>query len=197
MHVAGCFESACHEAASFLSAYSPLALDCLCIGLGLLFLWSTIVMLVGFCKPAKAHPRAQRRLRFAVLVCARNEEAVIRIPIKSVRMCRYPAELREVIVLADNCSDGTADVARAAGAPAYRILWPLMAKKPTAVALAASTVGFWVHPTLSLADMDRAASAFAAAIDPVASLPRSQWTIKKNPVPPGCHSRTYLTGSPE
>ena len=53
---------------------------------------------------------------------------------------------------------------QAAGVPAYRILWPLMAKKPTAVALAAWTVGFWVHPTLSFADMDRAASAFAAVL---------------------------------
>ena len=53
---------------------------------------------------------------------------------------------------------------QAAGAPAYRILWPLMAKKPVAAALAPATVGFWVHPTLSLADMDRAASAFSAAL---------------------------------
>ena len=39
-----------------------------------------------------------------------------------------------------------------------------MAKKPVAAALAPATVGFWVHPTLSLADMDRAVSAFAAAL---------------------------------
>ena len=31
-------------------------------------------------------------------------------------------------------------------------------------AVAPATVGFWVHPTLSLADMDRAVSAFAAAL---------------------------------
>ena len=119
MHVAGCFESVWQKAASFLSAYSPLALDCLCIGLGIVFLWSTIIVLVGLVKPARAHPRARRRLRFAVLVCARNEESVIRIPIKSVRMCRYPEELREVIVLADNCSDGTVERARAAGATVW------------------------------------------------------------------------------
>ena len=32
------------------------------------------------------------------------------------------------------------------------------------VQLAPATVGFWVHPTLSLADMDRAASIFSAAV---------------------------------
>ena len=53
---------------------------------------------------------------------------------------------------------------QAAGAPAYRILWPLMAKTPVAAALAPATVGFWAHPTLSLADMDRAASIFSAAV---------------------------------
>ena len=119
MHGSGCFEAACQKVASFLSAYSPLALDCLCIGLGLVFLWSTIVVLIGLVKPAKAHPRARRRLRFAVLVCARNEESVIRIPIKSVQMSGYPADLREVIVLADNCSDGTVECARAAGATVW------------------------------------------------------------------------------
>ena len=119
MHGAGQLESAVQKAASFLSAYSPLVFDSLCIVLAVVFLWSTLVVLAGLVKPARAHPRSRRRLRFAVLVCARNEESVIRIPIKSVQMCSYPAELREVIVLADNCSDATAERARAAGATVW------------------------------------------------------------------------------
>ena len=119
MHVEGYMAAVYQKAASFLSAYSPLVFDCLCIGLGVVFLWSTLVVLAGLVKTAKTHPRARRRLRFAVLVCARNEESVIRIPIRSVQMSDYPADFREVIVLADNCSDGTADVARAAGATVW------------------------------------------------------------------------------
>ena len=93
-----------------------LVCDFLCLGLSLVFLWSTLIVLVGLIKPAKSHPKATRKLTFAVLVCARNEEAVIRLPVKSVLLAKYPADCREVIVLADNCTDRTAEVARAAGA---------------------------------------------------------------------------------
>ena len=105
-----------------------MACDFLCLGLSVVFLWSTFVVLVGLIKPAKPHPRAPRKLRFAVLVCARNEEAVIRLPVKSVLRTRYPAALREVIVLADNCADRTAERARAAGATVWEKATPSRGK---------------------------------------------------------------------
>jgi len=49
----------------------------------------------------------------AVLICARNEAAVIAALVESVRRQSMPAD---VFVLADNCTDGTAEIARAAGA---------------------------------------------------------------------------------
>ena len=54
--------------------------------------------------------------RFAVLIAARNEEAVIAQLIESIRAQDYPAELVDVFVAADNCTDRTAAVAAAAGA---------------------------------------------------------------------------------
>ena len=83
------------------------------------FLWSTMILFVGLFRRSAVHPKAARKLRFAVLVCARNEERVIRLPVKSIMMTSYPRELRDVIVLADNCSDQTAARAREAGA----IVW--------------------------------------------------------------------------
>ena len=101
------------------NATVSLVFDLLCLALSVVFLWSTFVVLIGLVKPARRHPKSARKLKFAVLVCARNEESVIRLPVKSVLMSVYPAELREVIVLADNCTDRTAELAREAGATVW------------------------------------------------------------------------------
>ena len=105
-----------------------LLFECLCLGLSLVFFWSTFIVLIGLIKPAKKHPKAARRLKFAVLVCARNEESVIRLPIKSVLMSKYPADCREVIVLADNCTDATVARARDAGAEVWEKTTPSAGK---------------------------------------------------------------------
>lgn len=58
--------------------------------------------------------------RYAVLISARNEEAVIGQLIDSIRQQDYPEENLEVYVVADNCTDRTAETAREAGAIVYR-----------------------------------------------------------------------------
>ena len=93
--------------------------DALCFAFGLIFFWSTFIVLAGLLKPSRRHPKSSARLRFAVLICARNEAAVIRRPVKSIALSKYPAELIDTIVIADNCTDDTAERARAAGA----IVW--------------------------------------------------------------------------
>ena len=47
--------------------------------------------------------------RYAVLIAARNEEAVIGNLIESIKAQDYPEELVSVFVVADNCDDGTVD----------------------------------------------------------------------------------------
>ena len=58
--------------------------------------------------------------RFAVLIAARNEEAVIGNLIDSLKQQNYPAELTDIYVAADNCTDRTAEVALAHGANVVR-----------------------------------------------------------------------------
>ncbi len=58
--------------------------------------------------------------RFAVMIAARNEAAVIGQLIESIRRQEYPAELIDVFVVADNCTDATASVARRAGAQVWK-----------------------------------------------------------------------------
>ena len=57
--------------------------------------------------------------RFAVLICARNEEAVIADLIRSIQAQDYPSELVRIFVAADNCTDSTARIARECGATVY------------------------------------------------------------------------------
>lgn len=56
---------------------------------------------------------------YAVLISARNEEAVIGDLIESINSQLYPHELITVFVVADNCTDNTAVIAKNKGAIVY------------------------------------------------------------------------------
>src|SRR5258708_253284 len=68
-------------------------------------------------KHGPAHGPARRR--FAVLVPAHNEQALIGRLLTSLQQLDYPVDLFEVCVVADNCIDATAALARAQGARVY------------------------------------------------------------------------------
>lgn len=55
-------------------------------------------------------------LRLDVVVPAHDEESGVASTVESILSCDYRPELRRVIVVADNCSDRTAEEARIAGA---------------------------------------------------------------------------------
>lgn len=61
-------------------------------------------------------PATSGRPRLAALVPAHDEAASIAATVASLRAVEYPAEAWRVVVVADNCSDDTAGIARAAGA---------------------------------------------------------------------------------
>ncbi len=62
-----------------------------------------------------AHSRAPTHT-FTILVPAHNEEHTLPAALRSLAVLDYPASMVRVCVVADNCTDGTAAVARAAGA---------------------------------------------------------------------------------
>lgn len=59
------------------------------------------------------------RNSFAIVVAAHNEEAVIGQLIENLHMLRYPGELYDIFVVADNCTDRTAQIAKSSGAIVY------------------------------------------------------------------------------
>src|SRR5699024_4580609 len=59
----------------------------------------------------RRHYQARKLCRYGVLIAARNEEAVIGQLIESIWGQDYPRDLVDVYVVADNCTDNTAQVA--------------------------------------------------------------------------------------
>ena len=54
--------------------------------------------------------------KFAIFIPAHNEEIVISSIVENLKHINYPEELYDVFVVADNCTDKTADTAASAGA---------------------------------------------------------------------------------
>ena len=86
--------------------------------LGLLYAYHVLYMIIGFFHKPKLFEKADKN-RFAVLISARNEESVIRDLLNTINNQSYPAELIDIYVIADNCTDKTADIARECGAIVY------------------------------------------------------------------------------
>ena len=66
--------------------------------------------------PLPAAPRSQRALVFDLVVPAHNEAGVIARTIANLKRIDWPADRFRILVVADNCTDDTAAIARAAGA---------------------------------------------------------------------------------
>lgn len=79
-------------------------------------------------KKRRRYPVAAPSTRFAVLVAARNEEAVIGNFVDSILNQNYPAHLRDVYVIPNNCTDYTEAAAVAAGARIIHCLGPVKGK---------------------------------------------------------------------
>lgn len=82
-----------------------------------------VIGLIGAYKLSKnkdkvTEPKSPEK-SFALIVSAHNEEVVIGGLVDSFNKLNYPKELYDVFVIADNCTDSTADVARKYGANVY------------------------------------------------------------------------------
>ena len=82
-------------------------------GAGMLYQAVCIVISL-FAKPIK-FPEAPMNKRYAVLISARNEANVIGNLIDCLHSQTYPSELIDIWLVADNCTDNTAEVARNMG----------------------------------------------------------------------------------
>lgn len=75
-----------------------------------------LLILTLLSAPSPIPPRSSRKLRFDLVVPAHNEQDGITRTVASLLSVDWPADRFRVLVVADNCHDQTAAVARAAGA---------------------------------------------------------------------------------
>lgn len=85
---------------------------------GLFLLYRTVYMIVGLFLRVK-YPEVKNEHTYAFLVAARNESKVIGKLIESIIKQNYPADKLSVFVVADNCTDNTAEICRSMGCIVY------------------------------------------------------------------------------
>jgi len=73
------------------------------------------ISLFSFMTPRK-NVKSGKFNKFALLIAAHNEENVIEGIVKSLKSLNYPKEMYDIFVIADNCTDKTAEIAETNGA---------------------------------------------------------------------------------
>ncbi len=87
-------------------------------GFGLLMAHFIFFAIVGvFCK--KRYPKTDKINSYGIIIPARNEADVVAGLIESVQKNNYPQDKLHIFVIAHNCDDNTADIARSCGATVY------------------------------------------------------------------------------
>ncbi len=80
--------------------------------------YKTAYKIIGLFFTRRFKP-AKNNHKYAILIAARNEQSVIGNLLDSIAKQDYPQELIKVFVVADNCTDKTAEIARSKGAVCY------------------------------------------------------------------------------
>ena len=83
------------------------------------WIYQVIVSLCSLVKLKDKPLKVKKDHRFMALIPAHNEEAVVGNLIESLKNQTYNKELYDIYVIADNCTDNTAKIARDAGAIVY------------------------------------------------------------------------------
>ena len=84
----------------------------------IMMVYKTLYWLIGVFFTRKFKP-AKNKHKYAILIAARNEKNVIGNLLDSINKQDYPKELITTFVVADNCTDNTAEIARKHGAICY------------------------------------------------------------------------------
>jgi len=154
----------------------PVVSDALCVVRALWRAWAGSVPP----RPVSRASNSTEYPRLLFLVPAHNEEQLIGSCVRSLRALCYPADRSTVVVIADNCTDRTAAVARATGASCLERHDPTFPGKPHAIAwaltqatrvTAVSKVALDAHDAVIIVDADTIVDRdFAAAVASAAPL---------------------------
>ena len=83
------------------------------------WVYQIVISVCSFVKLKEKPLLNNKKHKFMAIIPAHNEEAVIRNLVESLKKQDYPKDLLDIYVIADNCTDRTATIAREAGAIVY------------------------------------------------------------------------------
>ena len=83
------------------------------------WLYQILVSICSLVKLKDKPLKINKKHKFMAIIPAHNEEMVVANLIESLKNQNYPSDLLDIYVIADNCTDNTATVAREAGAIVY------------------------------------------------------------------------------
>ena len=92
--------------------------DIIGTALGVMLTYKALYYAIGFLFTRKFKP-AKKNHKYAILIAARNEKYVIGNLLDSIKKQDYDMDLVTTFVVADNCTDDTAAIARRGGAIVY------------------------------------------------------------------------------
>ena len=84
------------------------------------WLYQILISLCSLVKIKDKPLKVNKNHRFMAIIPAHNEEAVVGNLIESLKNQNYDKDLYDIYVIADNCTDNTAKVAKEAGAIVYK-----------------------------------------------------------------------------
>ena len=83
------------------------------------WIYQLVISLCSLVKLKDKPLKIKKEHKFMAIIPAHNEEAVVCNLIESLKNQNYSKELYDIYVIADNCTDNTASVAKKAGAIVY------------------------------------------------------------------------------
>ena len=104
--------------------------------------------------PKRTTVRAEGYQRLLVFIPAHNEEMLLEPCVRSLVSQRYPSSHLSVVVIADNCTDATATVARSAGALCLERTDLERQGKPRAIAWALEQIDYRSYDAMIIIDAD-------------------------------------------
>lgn len=102
----------------------------------------------------KTLPTQHPRNRFAIVIPAHNEEHTLHLVLQSIDALDYPKNLHSVFVIADNCTDSTAEIARSFNATVLERMDNLRRGKGYALEFAINRIYPNMHDAYLFLDAD-------------------------------------------
>ena len=121
-------------------------------------LYTLMFVMSNFFHQGKKSPKLNPRTRFMVIIPAYNEELLLEKLLKSLAQQDYQSNLMSVVVVADNCSDETANVGRKNGALVLERCDPDHRGKGYAIKHALDNTSFKDYDAIFIVDADSVVS---------------------------------------